>query len=135
MCLVRSSLGMILLVRGLEAPCSLRILERLVQLVQRFLNLCIIPRVPDSDYPLDLSPLSLFVDLQGLNRLFLIDLILVHTNHDSLVTLKFLLVTVGGLCNLSLQESGLDRVQQSSYAFYLIKILECFFLHLISKPF
>src|SRR5207245_9065618 len=59
---------------------SLRIVERLAQLVQRILNLCIVPYVPDSDYPLDLSPLTLFVDLPFLNRLFLIDLILVHTN-------------------------------------------------------
>src|SRR5207302_362560 len=114
---------------------SLLVLKRLTQLVQCFLNFCAVPRISYSDYPLDLSPLSLLVDLQGIDWLFLIDLILVHANHNSLVPLKFLLVAVSGLCNLSLQESGLDRVQQSSHAFYLVKILECFFLHLISKPF
>src|SRR5438876_6130416 len=114
---------------------GLLVLERLAQLVQCFLNLCIVPCVSDPDYPLDLSSLSLLVDLQGIDWLFLIDLILVHTNHDPLVPLKFLLVTVGCLCNLALQESSLDRVQQPSYTFDLVKILERFFLHLISKPF
>src|SRR5256885_2710757 len=114
---------------------SLLILERLAQLVQRFLNLCIVPRISDPDYSLDPSSLSLLVDFQGVNRLFLLDLILVHTDYDSLVPLQFLLVAVGRRCNLSLQESCLDPVQQSSHAFYLVKILERFFLHLISKPF
>src|SRR6266849_5014490 len=111
------------------------ILERLSQLVQCFLDFCIVPCISYPDYSFNLSSLSLLVDLQGVNRLFLIDLILVHTNHDSLVPLKFLLVAIGGLCDLSLQESSLDRVQQSSYSFYFVKILERFFLHLISKPF
>src|SRR5467141_4147893 len=114
---------------------SLLILERLSQLVQCFLDSCIVPRISYSDYSLDLSSLSLLVDLQGINRLFLIDLILVHTNHDSLVPLKFLLVAVCCLCDLSLQESSLDRVQQSSYSFYLVKVFKRFFFHLISEPF
>src|SRR5467141_1117502 len=114
---------------------SLLILERLSKLVQCFLDFCIVPRISYPDYSFNLSSLSLLVDLHGINRLFLIDLILVHTNHYSLVPLKFLLVAIGGLRDLSLQESGLDRVQQPSCAFYLVKILERFFLHLISKPF
>src|SRR5467141_253531 len=114
---------------------SLLILERLSKLVQCFLNSCIVPRISYPDYSLNLSSLSLLVDLQGINRLFLIDLILVHTNHDSLLPLKFLLVAVCCLCDLSLQESGLDRVEQSSCVFYPVKILERFFLHLIGEPF
>src|SRR6266851_609419 len=111
------------------------ILERLSKLVHCFLDFCIVPRISYPDYSFNLSSLSLLVDLQGVNRLFLIDLILVYPNNDSFVSLQFLLVAVCCLCDLSLQESSLDRVQQSSYSFYLVKILERFFLHLISKPF
>src|SRR6266581_5077721 len=114
---------------------GLLVLERLPQTLERVLHLDIVTRLSDLCDPLDLAPLSLLIAPQSLDRLLLINLLPVDTHNDPVSLLQLLLVTVGGVGDLALEESRLDSVQQPSGAFYLVKVLERLLLHLIREPF
>src|SRR6266571_3822753 len=114
---------------------GLLVLEALPQALERVLHLDIVTRLSDLCDPLDLAPLSLLIDPQSLDRLLLLNLVPVDTHNDPVSLLQLLLVTVGGVGDLALEESRLDSVQQPSGAFYLVKVLESLLLHLIREPF